>query len=167
MPPYHVILLNDDDHTYEYVIEMLKVLFAFPDEKGFQLAREVDREGRVILMTTHRERAELKRDQIHAYGVDHRVATCKGSMSATIELAGVTVPTLPSHEQVDDCRRCRGFGGGGVEADWRRCRFGRLGRLLQFFIRGLLEIAIEQRIGVGFVRTNVGDRGTFRGLPGC
>ncbi len=87
MPPYHVILLNDDDHTYEYVIEMLKVLFAFPDEKGFQLAREVDREGRVILMTTHRERAELKRDQIHAYGVDHRVATCKGSMSATIEPA--------------------------------------------------------------------------------
>jgi ATP-dependent Clp protease adaptor protein ClpS len=87
MPPYHVVLLNDDDHTYEYVIEMLKVLFAFPDEKGFQLAKEVDREGRVILMTTHRERAELKRDQIHAYGVDPRVATCKGSMSATIEPA--------------------------------------------------------------------------------
>jgi ATP-dependent Clp protease adaptor protein ClpS len=87
MPPYHVILLNDDDHTYEYVIEMLKVLFAFPDEKGFLLAKEVDREGRVILMTTHRERAELKRDQIHAYGVDTRVATCKGSMSATIEPA--------------------------------------------------------------------------------
>ncbi|MGD0766951.1 MAG: ATP-dependent Clp protease adaptor ClpS [Tepidisphaeraceae bacterium] len=87
MPPYHVILLNDDDHTYEYVIEMLKVLFAYPDEKGFQLAKEVDREGRVILMTTHRERAEFKRDQIHAYGVDPRVATCKGSMSATIEPA--------------------------------------------------------------------------------
>ena len=23
-PPYHVVLLNDDDHTYEYVMEMLK-----------------------------------------------------------------------------------------------------------------------------------------------
>jgi ATP-dependent Clp protease adaptor protein ClpS len=87
MPPYHVVLLNDDDHTYDYVIEMLKVIFGFPDEKGFQLAEEVDREGRVILMTTHRELAELKRDQIHAYGTDPRVATCRGSMSATIEAA--------------------------------------------------------------------------------
>src|SRR5580700_9024561 len=87
MPPYHVILLNDDDHTYEYVIEMLKVIFGYPDAKGFVLAKEVDSEGRVILLTTHRELAELKRDQIHAYGTDPRVATCKGSMSATIEPA--------------------------------------------------------------------------------
>jgi ATP-dependent Clp protease adaptor protein ClpS len=87
MPRFHVILLNDDDHTYEYVIEMLKVIFAYSDERGFELAKEVDREGRVILLTTHRELAELKRDQIHAYGVDPRVATCKGSMSATIEAA--------------------------------------------------------------------------------
>jgi ATP-dependent Clp protease adaptor protein ClpS len=87
LPPYHVILFNDDDHTYEYVIEMLKVLFAFPDEKGYELAKTVDRDGRVILLTTHKEMAELKRDQIHAYGTDARVATCKGSMSATIEPA--------------------------------------------------------------------------------
>ena len=87
MPPYNVILLNDDDHTYDYVIEMLKVIFAYPDEKGFEMAKTVDREGRVILMTTHRELAELKRDQIHAYGVDTRVATCKGSMSAMIQPA--------------------------------------------------------------------------------
>jgi ATP-dependent Clp protease adaptor protein ClpS len=87
MPPFHVILLNDDDHTYEYVIEMLKVIFGYPNEKGMQMAEEVDREGRVILLTTHRELAELKRDQIHAYGTDPRVATCKGSMSATVEAA--------------------------------------------------------------------------------
>ena len=87
MPLFHVVLLNDDDHTYDYVIEMLKVIFAYPDEKGYQLAQEVDREGRVIVITTHRELAELKRDQIHAYGTDPRVATCKGSMSAKIEPA--------------------------------------------------------------------------------
>jgi ATP-dependent Clp protease adaptor protein ClpS len=51
------------------------------------LAKEVDREGRVILMTTHKELAELKRDQIHSYGTDQRVATCKGSMSAVVEPA--------------------------------------------------------------------------------
>ena len=31
IPPYHVILLNDDDHTYEYVIEMLKATYRVQD----------------------------------------------------------------------------------------------------------------------------------------
>ena len=35
MPPYHVILLNDDDHTYEYVIRMLGELFGHSPEKAF------------------------------------------------------------------------------------------------------------------------------------
>jgi ATP-dependent Clp protease adaptor protein ClpS len=87
LPPYNVILLNDDDHTYEYVVEMLKVIFAHPEEKGFVMADTVNLEGRCIVLTTHKEKAELKRDQIHAYGADHRVATCAGSMSAIIEPA--------------------------------------------------------------------------------
>ena|ERR1700722_12541290 len=87
LPPWNVILLNDDDHSYEYVIEMLQAIFAYPPERGFQLAKEVDTEGRVILLTTHKEKAELKRDQIHAYGTDTRVATCTGSMTAIIEPA--------------------------------------------------------------------------------
>ena len=86
-PPYHVILLNDDDHSYEYVIRMLKELFAHPEEKGYELAKEVDTKGRVIVCTTSLERAELKRDQIHAYGPDPLIARCKGSMSADLEPA--------------------------------------------------------------------------------
>src|SRR5262249_49548996 len=86
-PPYHVVLLNDDDHTYDYVIEMLKALFGHPVEKGNLLAKEVDTRGRVIVCTTSLERAELKRDQIHAYGPDPRIERCKGSMSAEIEPA--------------------------------------------------------------------------------
>jgi ATP-dependent Clp protease adaptor protein ClpS len=87
MPPYHVVLLNDDDHTYEYVIEMLKVIFGHPDEMGYEMAKEVNESGKAIVFTTHKERAEFKRDLIHAYGTDTRVATCKGSMSAKIEPA--------------------------------------------------------------------------------
>jgi ATP-dependent Clp protease adaptor protein ClpS len=87
LPPWNVVLLNDDDHSYDYVIEMLGALFSHPKEKAFQLAKEVDTSGRVILLTTHREKAELKRDQIHAYGADKRIAACKGSMSAIIEPA--------------------------------------------------------------------------------
>jgi ATP-dependent Clp protease adaptor protein ClpS len=86
-PPYHVILLNDDDHSYGYVIQMLGELFGYPPEKGFQMAKEVDTSGRVIVTTTSKERAELKRDQIHAYGPDRGIPRCKGSMSATIEAA--------------------------------------------------------------------------------
>jgi len=87
LPPFNVVLLNDDDHSYEYVIEMLGEIFAHPIEKAFAMAKEVDKSGRVIVLTTHKERAELKRDQIHAYGIDARVATCVGSMSAVIEPA--------------------------------------------------------------------------------
>lgn len=84
-PPYHVILWNDDDHSYEYVIRMLLELFGHPPEKGFVMAKEVDTQGRVIVLTTAREHAELKRDQIHAYGKDLLIAGCKGSMRASIE----------------------------------------------------------------------------------
>lgn len=86
-PPYHVILLNDNDHTYQYVIHMLQVLFGHPPEKGFEMAREVDTKGRVIVDTTSLERAELKQDQIHAFGPDPLIPRCKGSMSAVIEPA--------------------------------------------------------------------------------
>ncbi|MBX9583535.1 MAG: ATP-dependent Clp protease adaptor ClpS [Gemmataceae bacterium] len=86
-PPYHVILLNDDDHSYEYVIVMLKELFGHPVEKGFQLARQVDTTGRAVVCTTSRERAELKQEQIHAYGPDPTIPRCQGSMSAVIEPA--------------------------------------------------------------------------------
>jgi ATP-dependent Clp protease adaptor protein ClpS len=84
-PRYNVILWDDDDHSYDYVIRMMQELFGYPFEKGYQLAVEVDTAGRTICLTTTMEHAELKRDQIHAYGRDSRIAKCEGSMSASIE----------------------------------------------------------------------------------
>ena len=84
-PRYHVILWNDDDHSYAYVILMLRQLFRHPLETGYQLAKEVDTRGRAVVLTTTREHAELKRDQIHAYGKDDTTSGSKGSMSASIE----------------------------------------------------------------------------------
>ena len=84
-PRYNVILWDDDDHTYAYVIAMLMELFGYPIEKGAQMAEEVDTTGRVIVLTTTKEHAELKRDQIHAYGRDRHIDGCLGSMWATIE----------------------------------------------------------------------------------
>jgi ATP-dependent Clp protease adaptor protein ClpS len=87
LPPYHVILLDDDDHSYQYVIEMLGKIFAHTPETGYEMAKKVDSAGRVIVYTTHKEKAELKQDQIHAYGKDVRMARSAGSMSAVIEPA--------------------------------------------------------------------------------
>lgn len=87
LPPYNVILLNDDDHSYDYVVLMLHTIFGHPPEKGFVLAQEVDKTGRVVVATTHLERAELKRDQIQSFGPDPLIPRCKGSMSAVVEPA--------------------------------------------------------------------------------
>lgn len=84
-PRYNVILWDDCDHSYDYVVLMMKQLFHHPIEMGFQIAKEVDKGGRAICLTTTLEHAELKRDQIHAFGKDEMIARCKGSMSATIE----------------------------------------------------------------------------------
>jgi len=87
-PHFHVVLLDDDDHTYDYVIEMLQRLFIMSKNQAFDHAREVDETGRTIVMTCELPAAEFARDQIHAYGADPRLARSKGSMSAVIEPAG-------------------------------------------------------------------------------
>lgn len=84
-PRYHVILWNDDDHTYAYVIRMMQELFGHPKEKGFQIAEQVDKQGRAVCLTTTKEHAELKQEQIQAFGADPGIPKCQGSMYATIE----------------------------------------------------------------------------------
>ncbi len=84
-PRYHVVLWDDDDHSYGYVVLMMRQLFAHSYEKGFEIAKVVDASGRAICLTTTKEHAELKRDQIHAFGKDLLIDRCSGSMSASIE----------------------------------------------------------------------------------
>ncbi|MBL8880528.1 MAG: ATP-dependent Clp protease adaptor ClpS [Phycisphaerales bacterium] len=84
---WSVVLLDDDEHTYAYVIEMLRKLFNFDEPRAYQAACDVDRDGRVVVETTYLERAEFKRDQIHAYGADPRLERSAGSMTAKIEPA--------------------------------------------------------------------------------
>ena len=86
-PRYHVILWDDPEHTYDYVIRMMKELFHMTDTAGRKLAEQVDKTGRAICLTTTMELAELKRDQIKAYGADPMSMKSKGSMYASIEQA--------------------------------------------------------------------------------
>ena len=84
-PRYNVVLLYDDDHTYPYVLHMLDRLFGINPQRGYRLAQEVNSSGRAILLTTTFEHAELKRDQIQAFGPDMLLIETYGSMSAVIE----------------------------------------------------------------------------------
>ncbi|MBV8551935.1 MAG: ATP-dependent Clp protease adaptor ClpS [Acidobacteriaceae bacterium] len=87
---FHVVLLDDDEHTYDYVIEMLQKLFFLPVETALQHAVEVDTTGRTVVITCERPEAEFARDQIHGYGADPRMPKSKGSMSAVLVPAGNT-----------------------------------------------------------------------------
>lgn len=85
--PWNVVLLDDQEHSYEYVVKMMQTLFRHPLERAFTVAQAVDSQGRAICLTTHKELAELKRDQILGFGADPMIISCKGSMSAIIEPA--------------------------------------------------------------------------------
>jgi len=84
---YHVIILNDDDHTFDYVIEMLQAVFGFPYATALAHTMEADSTGSSIVLTTSLEEAEQKRDQIHAYGPDWRLPHSRGSVAALVEPA--------------------------------------------------------------------------------
>jgi len=87
-PLYNVVLLDDDEHTYDYVIEMLQKLFLTTREDAYNRAIEVDTTGRTVVITCELGEAEFGRDQIHAFGADWRMPESKGSMRALVEPAG-------------------------------------------------------------------------------
>jgi ATP-dependent Clp protease adaptor protein ClpS len=84
-PLYRVVLLDDDDHTYDYVVEMLQKILILTLDEAFRHAVEVDVTGRTSVLTCHLPEAEYARDQIHAYGRDWRMPKSQGSMSALVE----------------------------------------------------------------------------------
>ncbi len=89
-PQYHVVLLDDDDHTYDYVIDMLQKLFLYSKAEALRRAVEVDTAGRTIVITCELDQASFARDQIHGFGADHRMPRSQGSMRAILEPANGT-----------------------------------------------------------------------------
>ena len=87
LPPYNVVILNDEEHTFPYVIELLIKLFRHDLPKAEELTWRIHTTGRAIVYTTHKELAELKRDQVIAYGADPRLETFQGP-AALLRRAG-------------------------------------------------------------------------------
>jgi len=88
-PPYNVVVLNDEEHTFEYVIELLTKLFGHSVDAAKHLTWTIHTTGRAIVYTTHKELAELKREQVLAYGPDPRMDISKGPLGCYIEPAPV------------------------------------------------------------------------------
>ncbi|MDR0871506.1 MAG: ATP-dependent Clp protease adaptor ClpS [Planctomycetaceae bacterium] len=88
-PVFNVILWNDDDHTFEYVVRMLGELFGYPAERGLQLAWQVHTAGKAIIFSSSLEQAEIKRDKVLAFGADPLMPKCSGPLAATLERAVV------------------------------------------------------------------------------
>lgn len=83
-PRYNVLLWDSDVHTFDYVQKMLRELFGHNQTQCKKIADQVDADGKAVVLTTTREHAELKCEQIHAYGKDEIQGTT-GSMWSTIE----------------------------------------------------------------------------------
>ncbi len=76
LPPYKVLLHNDDVNTFEHVIKSIRRLTALSAEEAVLRALEAHEGGVALLVVTHRERAELFVEQFASL-----------SMTVTIEPA--------------------------------------------------------------------------------
>jgi ATP-dependent Clp protease adaptor protein ClpS len=84
---YHVIILNDDEHTLDYVVEMLQIILRLSAAAALACTLEAHNTGSSIVYTCRLEEAESKRDMIHAYGPDWRLPHSRGSIAALVEPA--------------------------------------------------------------------------------
>ena len=85
LPRYKVILWNDEDHTFQYVINMMRKIFGYDTTRGMIIATGVHTCGKITVATLPLEVAELRRDQIRSFGPDPFLDQSTSSMYATIE----------------------------------------------------------------------------------
>jgi ATP-dependent Clp protease adaptor protein ClpS len=88
LPPYNVIIHNDNDHTFMYVVVLLQKVFGYTVERCAKLANDIHTDGLAIVWTGHKEAAELKQDLIKSGGVDqYATQTVSYPLRCTIEPA--------------------------------------------------------------------------------
>ena len=65
--PWHVVVHNDPVNLMSYVTMVFQRVFGYPRERAERHMLEVHRNGRSILWSGMRERAELYVQQLHGY----------------------------------------------------------------------------------------------------
>lgn len=84
---WNVLLFDDDEHSYAYVVEMMMNLFGMSPEEGFSVAYDVDHIGQAVVKTCPHDEAVAAQKAIISYGPDWRMAKSSGSMGCVIEKA--------------------------------------------------------------------------------
>ncbi|MEO1008683.1 MAG: ATP-dependent Clp protease adaptor ClpS [Planctomycetota bacterium] len=69
LPPYQVLLHDDDNIDMLYVVESLVEATPLPRRRATRIMLEAHMRGMAQVMVTHQERAELYRDRIRARGL--------------------------------------------------------------------------------------------------
>ena len=87
LPPYHVILENDEHHSFEFVIEALEKALGYSQERAYQLTMQAHTAGRTVVWTGPKEVAELKADQIRTFHEVRASGANLGPLSCYIEPA--------------------------------------------------------------------------------
>jgi ATP-dependent Clp protease adaptor protein ClpS len=87
LPPYNVILENDDHHTFEFVVAALQKALGYSQERAHQLTMQAHTTGRSVVWTGPKEVAELKADQIRTFHEVHATGANLGPLSCYIEPA--------------------------------------------------------------------------------
>jgi ATP-dependent Clp protease adaptor protein ClpS len=87
IPPYHVILENDDDHSFEFVVEALRKALCCPEQRAIEFTTEAHTKGRAIVWTGSKEVAELKAEQIQTFHEIRRDGRKLGPLTVILEPA--------------------------------------------------------------------------------
>jgi ATP-dependent Clp protease adaptor protein ClpS len=66
-PPYNVVLENDDHHSFEFVIDVLRKVLGCTEQRAVLLTQEAHTTGRAIIWTGSKEVAELKVEQVTSF----------------------------------------------------------------------------------------------------
>ena len=69
LPPFKVLLHNDDVNTFEHVIVSIVRLARLETQEAMTRALEAHEAGVSLLLVTHQERAELIQDQFTSVGI--------------------------------------------------------------------------------------------------
>ncbi len=67
LPPYRVLLHNDDVNDMGFVVEKILELTTLEFEEAIEKMLEAHETGVALLLVTHRERAELYAEQFQTY----------------------------------------------------------------------------------------------------
>ena len=81
---YELVLLNDDMHTFEYVMALLRDVFGVPWDNGFWVAKTIDHKGRKVVFTGTWQEVARKHDEVLAYGPDPRLPFSIGPLKVEI-----------------------------------------------------------------------------------